>query len=339
MPQNRARKVNIPAMVRGVQRRRHRAIPYTQRLHTHGPDRMNSTPTPAPRQAAILFADISGSTSLYETLGDAEALSTITLALEVIRKVCEEHGGRVVKTIGDEAMAIFPSAGNAAFAAISMQTQISQMRTSRGSPLAIHSGFHYGPVIDDSKDVFGDSVNVAARLTKLAKSGQTLVSADTGNVLSPSLRSRMRMQDTHTVRGKQDDIAVFELIWQESLEELTAMAPRASVRAARLTLKHGETVVELGPTVNEFTFGRDAQSDMMVYDKMASRLHARIERRREKFVLVDLSTNGTYCTVQGEAEVELRRDEFTMRGRGQIVFGHRYLEEPCEKVQFDVPAE
>ena len=74
----------------------------------------------AQRQAAILFADIAGSTKLYETLGDAEALATIGRALEVIRQICEEHGGRIVKTIGDEAMAIFPNAANAAYSAISM---------------------------------------------------------------------------------------------------------------------------------------------------------------------------------------------------------------------------
>ena len=82
---------------------------------------------PEQRQAAILFADIAGSTRLYETLGDAEALATITRALDVIRQVCEEHGGRIVKTIGDEAMAIFPNAANAAYASITMQTQVSVM--------------------------------------------------------------------------------------------------------------------------------------------------------------------------------------------------------------------
>ena len=82
---------------------------------------------PAQRQAAILFADIAGSTRPYETLGDAEALATITRALDLIRQVCEEHGGRIVKTIGDEAMAIFPNAANAAYAAITMQTQVSGM--------------------------------------------------------------------------------------------------------------------------------------------------------------------------------------------------------------------
>ena len=292
-------------------------------------------PAPATRQAAILLADIAGSTRLYETLGDSEALATIAHALDVIRQICEEHGGRIVKTIGDEAMAIFPNAANAAYAANTIQTQVSALKTSRGAPLAIHAGFHYGPVIEESKDVFGDSVNLAARLTSLAKSGQTLLSADTLAILSPSLRSRTRPQDTHTVRGKQADIAVFELIWQESREELTAMAPRATFRAAALKLRHGSKQVELGPDVNLFTFGRDAQSDIVIGDKMASRQHARIERRRDKFVLIDHSTNGTFCTVHGENEIELRREEFTLRGRGRISFGHAYAEDPTESVEFE----
>lgn len=293
---------------------------------------------PAQRQAAILFADIAGSTRLYETLGDAEALATIGHALDVIRQVCEEHGGRIVKTIGDEAMAIFPNAANAAYASITMQTQVSGMKTSRGTPLSIHAGFHYGPVIEESKDVFGDSVNLAARLTSLAKASQTLLSEDTLAILSPSLRSRTRPQDTHTVRGKQNDIAVFELIWQESREELTAMAPRAVLRDAMLKLSHGGTQAELGPEVNLYTFGRDAQSDMVIADRMASRQHARIERRRDKFVLIDHSTNGTFCTVDGEKEIELRREEFTLRGRGRISFGHGYDEDPTETVDFDTGA-
>ena len=104
----------------------------------------------APRKLAILFADVAGSTKLYETLGDAEALATIGRCLAVMKAVCDEHGGRIVKTIGDEAMAVFPLPANAAYAAIAMQTQISAMKTSAGAPLAIHIGFHFGPVIDDN---------------------------------------------------------------------------------------------------------------------------------------------------------------------------------------------
>lgn len=125
-----------------------------------------------PRKLVILFADVAGSTKLYETLGDAEALATIGRCLDIMKAVCDDHGGRVVKTIGDETMAVFPLPANAAYAAIAMQTQISALRTSKGAPLAIHAGFHFGPVIDDSTDVFGDAVNVAARLTSWPRPGR-----------------------------------------------------------------------------------------------------------------------------------------------------------------------
>ena len=67
---------------------------------------------------------------------------------------------------------------------------------------------------------------------------------------------------------------------------------------------------------------------------MASRLHARIERRRDKFVLIDQSTNGTYVTLEGEKEILLRREELILRGRGHISFGHTYQPEPAEVLRF-----
>ena len=279
----------------------------------------------APRKLAILFADVAGSTKLYETLGDAEALATIGRCLEVMKAVCDEHGGRIVKTIGDEAMAVFPLPANAAYAAIAMQTQISAMRTSAGAPLAIHVGFHFGPVIDDNADVFGDAVNVAARLSSLAKAGQTLASAETVEALSPALRSRTRDHDAHTVRGKLADIQTFELIWQESEEELTALSTRPAIRPVGLKLTHGARELDLDQNSPPITLGRDAQNDVVIMDRKASRLHARIERRRDKFVIVDVSSNGTYCTMDGESEIMLRREELILRGSGRLSFGH-----PCE---------
>ncbi len=287
-----------------------------------------------PRKLAILFADVAGSTKLYETLGDAEALLTIGRCLEIMKHVCEEHGGRIVKTIGDEAMAVFPLPANAAYAAIAMQVQISSQRTSKGAPLAIHAGFHFGPVIDDNADVFGDAVNVAARLSSLAKGGQTLVSGETVEALSPALRARTRDQDAHTVRGKQNDIHTFELIWQESEEELTAMSTRQAIRPVSLKLKHGARELDLDQNSAPITLGRDAQNDLVIMDRKASRLHARIERRRDKFVVVDVSSNGTYCTVNSEPEIMLRREELILRGTGSISFGHPYEENTAEAVEF-----
>lgn len=288
----------------------------------------------APLNLAVLFADISGSAKLYENLGDTEALATIDRVLAIVKQICVDGGGRVVKTIGDEVMAVFPTADDAAHAATEMQSRISVQRTSRGVLLAIHVGFHYGPAIEEASDVFGDSVTVASRLTSLAKGGQIFTSAETHAMLSPTLHTRTRDQDAHTIKGKQKDVGVRELIWQEAEEEMTMLSPRLVLRPAHLKLTHGDRALELGEATSVLTLGRDAQSDVVIFDRKASRMHARIERRRDKFALIDHSSNGTYVTVEGEGEVVLRREEMILRGSGHISFGHAYEDDPVEFIGF-----
>jgi adenylate cyclase len=283
---------------------------------------------------AVLFADVSGSTRLYETVGDAEALATIGRCLELVSAACVGHGGRVVKTIGDEVMAVFPVADQAAMAAGEMQARISELAPVGGARLAIRVGFHVGPALEVSGDVFGDSVNVASRMAALAKGQQVILSAETADALSPLLRARVREIDLLTVKGKQQDIGIFELIWQAEAD-LTSLSTRPMRRReARIRLRHGAREIELGEVRSSVTLGRDQQNDVVIADKMASRLHARIERRRDKFVLVDQSSNGTYVRIDGEPEIQLRREEMILRGRGRVCFGHAHKDEADEVLTF-----
>jgi len=291
---------------------------------------MEKTPT----NFAVLFADISGSAKLYETLGDAEALATVERCLAIIRQACTDSGGKVVKTIGDEVMAVFPSADGAARAATDMQAHVSTQRTSRGVPLAIHVGFNYGPVIEEGNDFFGDTVTVAARLSNLARGGQVFTSESTVALLAPALRARTRSQQAHTVKGKQKDIDLFELVWQETEDELTALSTHVKVRPAHLSLKHGDRQIALSEATPTLSLGRDLANDVVLGDRKASRMHARIERRRDKFVLIDHSSNGTYVTVDNESEIALRREELVLRNRGRISFGHAYQDDPTEILAF-----
>jgi len=290
--------------------------------------------TPTSRNLVIVFADISASTRLYEALGNVEAQATIDRVLGIVRRICESGGGRVVKTIGDEVMAVFNDADAAAEAAIEMQQNVSRQRTTRGAPISIHIGMEFGAAIEDAGDVFGDCVNVAARLTDLAKGGQIFTSAQTAGTLSPAMKKRTRDQDAQTLKGKEADVALVELTWQESEDEMTMMSPRQALAPASVKLKHGARDIVLGATHSVLTLGRDQQNDVMIADRKASRLHARIERRRDKFVLVDHSSNGTYVTVDGEAELALRREELVLRGRGRVSFGHAYQDDPTEVLAF-----
>jgi class 3 adenylate cyclase len=290
--------------------------------------------TSEPSDVAVLFADVSGSTKLYETVGDAAALQAIGRCLSLVRVACEGQGGRVVKTIGDEIMAVFPKADQAAEAAAEMQARISDLPPVGRTRLAIRVGFHFGPAIALEGDVYGDSVNVASRMTALAKGEQVILSAATANALSPLTRARVREIDSLAVKGKQEEIGIFELIWQGEDADLTSLAMRPVRKPSRLQLRHGTREIELDDTRSTLALGRDAQNDVVVADKMASRMHARIERRRDKYVLIDQSSNGTFVTVEGEPEIHLRREELILRGRGHVCFGHGWQDVLDETLAF-----
>ena len=115
------------------------------------------------------------------------------------------------------------------------------------------------------------------------------------------------------------------------------MATAANEQAAptgSLHLTHGEQQIVLEGHGARTVIGRDASCQIVLSDKKASRVHARIERRRDKYFLVDQSSNGTYVTFTGEAEIALRREEVMLRGQGRIVFGHSIAESAQETIDF-----
>ncbi|MBK6602674.1 MAG: adenylate/guanylate cyclase domain-containing protein [Betaproteobacteria bacterium] len=286
------------------------------------------------RQLAVLFADIAGSTRLYEQIGDTAALAAISRCLELAEKTASGYGGRLVKTIGDEALLVFAQADHAAEAAGEIQRRMEETAAADDLRLGFRIGIHFGAAIAVSGDVFGDSVNVAARMVGLAKRGQVILSSPTAEILSPWLRGRVRELDVLTVKGKDKDIGICELLWQDSSADLTAMAARPTVRIAHLELRQGERVFALDASSPALAVGRDAQNDVVIADRLASRLHARIERRRDKFVLVDQSSNGTFVTIDGEREIQLRREEMILRGSGRLSFGHGHDPAQGESLEF-----
>ncbi len=286
----------------------------------------------------VLFADVIGSTRLYETLGDVRALDSIGLCVNIMRAVTAERGGRVVKTIGDEVMSVFPAVLAGVQAASDMQTRVNLQDSVSGERLAIRIGLQFGPVIEKGGDVFGDSVNVAARMAALAKAGQIITTRETAEALPPDMHDLIRYFDKMTVRGKEQEIAICEIIWQHN-EDLTNLASRMGTHSRsviRLRLRQGEREIVFSPDQRQLTLGRDAACDVVLADRKASRQHARIERRRDKYVLIDQSSNGTYLTIQGQPENRLRREEAVLHGRGSISFGHSHTVDQPEVVAFDV---
>ncbi len=274
------------------------------------------------RFCTVLFADISGSTPLYEELGDGQALASIELCFRLLREAAAEFGGRIVKTTGDGVMCTFEAAEAALHAARLMQVRVTEQAELGGPRLAIHVGCHYGPVIESAGDLYGDSVNAAVRVVGLAKAGQVIATQEVILRIGEGLRERVRMLDRVAVKGKREPLEIFELVWQDAAE-LTALGTRLDEPPpARLKLVFGGRDLLFDGTAAALRLGRDAACEIMIVDPKVSRQHARIEKRRDKFVLADHSSNGTFVRLAGEAEICLRREELMLRGSGRIGVGH-----------------
>lgn len=268
---------------------------------------------------AVMFADVAGSTALYERIGDRAALARIAACLDGMREIVARHHGRVVKNVGDGLMIAFPEAGTAARAAIELQAS----RAAAGDGLSLRVGFHAGSTIERDSDLFGDAVNLAARIGDLAKPGQILTTIETVHQLPGACRAVTRPLGSIAVKGKALPVEAHEVVWDWS-PDVTMVEARAQPREPardRLLLEVGEHRTELAPPTQQVTLGRDAANDVVVPAPRASRQHARVEFRNGKFVLVDFSSNGTFLRVDGERDVELRREAAPLRGSGWIFLG------------------
>ncbi len=282
---------------------------------------MNSS---QPTTIAVMFADVSGSTRLYEQLGDTDALRIINGCLDQLRTAIAKSRGRVIKTIGDEIMASFDSAESAMMAACEIQQRVEALPPFGEVKLAVRVGFHYGPAILENNDVFGDTVNLAARMAGVAKAQQIMTTGETIQSLPPLLRQSAREIDALSIKGKELDVHVWEILWQDDadLTMKTGIPTAAAPVAVALTLRHGGQSYRLDEQNSSISLGRDLNSGIVIRDPSASRTHCKIERRRDKFVLADQSTNGTFVSFDGEAEIALKREEVMLRGRGRFTFGH-----------------
>ena len=278
-------------------------------------------------EVAILFADVVGSTELYEVLGDDKARETVGHCLAIMKAATEEHQGQVIKTIGDEVMATFPSVDDAMNAAATMQQQISNNDDlgAADKRVSIRVGCHYGPVKFENRDIFGAAVHTANRMTSQAKARQIVTTGSTVDLMGPDWRSVARQIDVATVKGKRDEVALFEVLW--SPEEATSMLPTigwdndARLKPSALMLSFRGKTIEVNDDHMHATLGRADENDVVIKGNLISRVHARIEKRRQKYILIDESTNGTFVqNVKGE-EIFLRRDSTEIHGEGIIGLG------------------
>ena len=273
------------------------------------------------RETTVVFADILGGADLIAKAGDAAAVAALAACIEQVKRAAEKAGGRVISRATDKLMVLLPTPDAAADAAAAMHTAMDSFPQG-DTRLALGIGFHHGPVIQKDNEVHGDTVNLAARLVEQAANGQIITTRETASHLSPLYRAWMRKLYSIDIKGRSGQVALCELVWRAD-DNATLFAKSKTTRVATTTLTisyRGKTLVRRRDR-DAVTLGRDESCGIQIQDDQASRLHCTIERRQDKWFLIDHSTNGTYVTIDGAQEVLVQREEFTLSGRGRIALG------------------
>lgn len=294
----------------------------------------------------VLFADVSGSTHLFEALGDIEASGVIRNCLKHMNAATESFGGRAIQPVGDGLMIAFPTPEFGMEAADDMMRRIQREPRVAGQHLAVRIGFHYGPVIVRTSNIFGgqlnifgDTVNTAARIAALAKARQILTSAETLKLLPMHWQQTSRNLDAFTLKGKSEDLQIYEILWQTP-DNMTLIRPSPlppDNTFKHLNLRHLQQKFVLDANLRSLILGRNPTNDIIFEDQCISRQHAKIERRRNKFVLVDTSTNGTFVTFEGNNEIPVHMEELVLYGQGHISLGQPYdTAYPTGTLEFEI---
>ena len=277
---------------------------------------------------AVLIADVCGSTPLYESSGSLKALDLIADCLDNISRVVDDEGGTVLRSKGDDVLCTFPDAGSAVRAASRM------VDAQAGSPLEIHVGINYGPVVYDRGGIFGDVVNVAGRMQSLAKPGEIITTEAVYGQLSDADRQQIRLLDSQTVKGKsepmniyavfKDDTQVTYYVGEDGQHTVHPKhVPEPTGPKVNVTLEFGERRIVRRDGSPGFHIGRAGSCDLIIDEPCVSRDHALLTVRRGKVLLTDMSSTGTWVAQTGDDAILLRRDVMQLSSDGVISLGLR----------------
>ena len=264
---------------------------------------------------AVVFADISGSTRLYVDVGDDRAREIVARTLEVWSSLTSAAGGSVVQLRGDGMLCLFPTVDSALQAAVRMRD------LPYPSPLSMHAGVHVGPVLHEAEQLYGDVVNVAARMADIAKKFEIVLTAAARRQLSdPRHAPRLRLISGVPVKGKNEPMDVYLL--PDDRRALTDYQPplRKAVAGGLILHYCGGTFLVAGGT-GGCLIGRDDDCRLRIEHRLVSRRHASVECVAGKFFLQDHSTNGTYVAERNGAAVLVHRELLQLKEPGLISLG------------------
>lgn len=287
----------------------------------------------------ILLARIDDAPELFKRLGQNEGLHVVDRCLNRMTRSAAAFGGRVVKEIGQELIQAFDDADHAVQAACDMQQRVSALPPAAGIQLALRVVVHGGALAEAENDLYGEVANQAERLLARCSSGQVLASSYVADRLTESLHQQLYPADRQSIEQQQGVIRAYDIHWTGGPHPMAALPAGHAPETLRMRLTCGEQMCMLDGNKTRAAIGRDASCDLVIEDPKVSRFHARIERRDGRWIVVDSSTNGTYVTLDGEAETRLHSDFLPLLIGGFIHFGlprRAKARQPC--VRFELLA-
>jgi adenylate cyclase len=297
--------------------------------------------------STVVFADISGSSSLYETLGNERATGAVTQVTQWIGDFFESHGGRVVKKLGDGVLGIF---GNASSAVVAMSAMLRQHqarldRWPQPLRMDVRVGVATGEVVNVDGDCYGDAVNVASRLCERAGPAEIWATETAVLLAGAAPDVWYRNLGMMEIRGKTEPLMLYQVEWRENEapDSLTmqagltsSFAPADSIFGQIQFSWHGVDM-SFDSTDAPVHVGRAPDMQLCINDPRVSRLHARIDWRNSGFVLTDMSSFGTWVRFFGsDSPIRLRRDACILHGLGQIALGVSFSEPSAPVMNFHV---
>jgi len=297
-------------------------------------------------EVTVVFADLTGSTGVFESLGNAKATQAITRLTQWIGKVCHAYRGHVVKYLGDGVLVVFPDNADAVDAVTELQ-RVHRDRI-RNWPeqlkMRLQVGVARGEIVEQDGDCFGDAVNLASRLSDLSGPDQILATDAVIRHLPSDTLVRSRSLGALEIRGRSEACLVHRIEWQSEVmsESFTVPAsltvppatPPAAVLAS-IELCWLDINTAFASTELPIFLGRDQDAHFVVQDPRVSRRHARIEYRAGQFFLEDVSSYGTWVRFSDNAAVvALRRQECVLLLEGEIALGAPFEDFTVPTVSF-----
>lgn len=283
-------------------------------------------------EVTIVFADLTGSTGIFESLGNSKAAEVVSRTTQWMGQICEARGGRVIKYLGDGVLMSFDDNAACVQAAIDIQRLHPKRIASWPDNLKmqIKMGLARGDVVLQDGDCFGDAVNVASRLSDLSGADQIFATKAVIEALAPGIQVQSRHLGPMNLRGKSEQLPVYRIEWQEDeLPELLTVQPDIEAYgnggqppSVHLELSCQNVSMTFYPDDLPIFLGRGNDAQFLVKDPRVSRLHTKIKLYGDAFFLEDISSFGTWVRFSGSDSVlALRRQECALLAQGTLALG------------------